>query len=381
MTEKERELRQRMAKVTEEIRTLMADKKLDEAESKTNELRELKRQLEIEQTLADVPAAVPPAARAAEITDEEKRDLMFSGLVKEIKRQMPTDAEAEVLKEARAGMKAGVDADGGLIVPQDISTKINELKRALNPLDQLVTITPTTTMTGSRVMEKWAEMTPLESVDEMATIKEIDGPKFEKIAYAIKKYAGILPISKEMLSDTDQNLISYVSAWFAKKDVVTRNSLIIAIMKTLAKKPVANVDSLKDILNVDLDPAISLVSGIVTNQDGFNFLDKLKDSEGRYLLQPNPLNPTQKLLFAHPVTVVSNKYLPTVTSPKKVAPIIVGSLADAIVLFDRQLITLEGTGIGGNSFIRDSYDIKAITRLDVKAFDSAAAVYGELTLA
>ena len=39
MTEKERELRQKMAKVTEEIRTLMADKKLDEAESKTNELR------------------------------------------------------------------------------------------------------------------------------------------------------------------------------------------------------------------------------------------------------------------------------------------------------------------------------------------------------
>ena len=364
MTEKERELRQKMAKVTEEIRTLMVDKKLDEAESKTNELRDLKRQLEIEQTLADVPAAVPPAARGAEITDEEKRDLMFSGLVKEIKRQMPTDAEAEVLKEARAGMKAGVDADGGLIVPQDISTKINELKRALNPLDQLVTITPTTTMTGSRVMEKWAEMTPLESVDEMATIKEIDGP-----------------ISKEMLSDTDQNLISYVSAWFAKKDVVTRNSLIIAIMNMLAKKPVANVDSLKDILNVDLDPAISLTASIVTNQDGFNFLDKLKDSEGRYLLQPNPLNPTQKLLFAHPVTVVSNKYLPSATTPKKVAPIIVGSLADAIVLFDRQLITLEGTGIGGNSFIRDSYDIKAITRLDVKAFDSAAAVYGELTLA
>lgn len=132
-----------------------------------------------------------------------------------------------------------------------------------------------------------------------------------------QKYAGILPISKEMLSDTDQNLISYVSAWFAKKDVVTRNSLIIAIMKTLAKKPVANVDSLKDILNVDLDPAISLTASIVTNQDGFNLLDKLKDSEGRYLLQPNPLNPTQKLLFAHPVTVVSNKYLPSATSPKK----------------------------------------------------------------
>lgn len=40
-------------------------------------------------------------------------------------------------------------------------------------------------------------MTPLESVDEMATIKEIDGPKFEKIAYAIKNMRAYFRFQKK----------------------------------------------------------------------------------------------------------------------------------------------------------------------------------------
>lgn len=126
---------------------------------------------------------------------------------------------------------------------------------------------------------------------------------------------------------------------------------------------------------------MSLSAVAVTNQDGFNFLDALKDKDGDYLLQPNPLDPTQKLLFGKPVTVVANRVLPTDTAPGKKAPLILGSLTDAVVLFDRQQVTLEGTSVGGNSFLRDSYDIKAVTRFDVQKFDPQAAVFGELKLA
>ncbi|MGQ0455225.1 phage major capsid protein [Bacillus sp. SS-TM] len=35
----------------------------------------------------------------------------------------------------------------------------------------------------------------------------------------------------------------------------------------------------------------------MTNQDGFNYLDQLEDKDGRPLLQPDPTNPTRKLLF------------------------------------------------------------------------------------
>ena len=61
MNEKERELRQKMAAKTEEIRGLMNEGKLDDAEQATEELRRLKRELQIETTLGENSVdTVPP---------------------------------------------------------------------------------------------------------------------------------------------------------------------------------------------------------------------------------------------------------------------------------------------------------------------------------
>ena len=281
-----------------------------------------------------------------------------------------------------ANMNEGAGEAGGFIVPTDEQTKINELKRALNPLSALVRVENVNTMSGTRVLEKASDMTPFASVAELAAIGEIDGPKFTQVKYAIKKFAGILPISEELLADSDQNLLAYVNGWLAKKSVATENAQILAVLKTLTKAPLTNLDGIKEILNVTLDPTISLMSSVLTNQDGFNFLDKQKDTDGRYLLQPNPLDSTQKLLFGKPVTVVSNKVLPTDTSvaSTKKAPVIIGSFTDAVVLFDRQATTLTGTSVGGDAWKRDSYDVKAVTRIDVQKFDDKAVVFGELTI-
>ena len=281
-----------------------------------------------------------------------------------------------------ANMNEGAGEAGGFIVPTDEQTKINELKRALNPLSALVRVENVNTMSGTRVLEKASDMTPFASVAELAAIGEIDGPKFTQVKYAIKKFAGILPISEELLADSDQNLLAYVNGWLAKKSVATENAQILAVLKTLTKAPLTNLDGVKEIMNVTLDPTISLMSSVLTNQDGFNFLDKQKDTDGRYLLQPNPLDSTQKLLFGKPVTVVSNKVLLTDTSvaSAKKAPVIIGSFTDAVVLFDRQATTLTGTSVGGDAWKRDSYDVKGVTRIDVQKFDDKAVVFGELTI-
>ncbi|MBC2855613.1 phage major capsid protein [Cetobacterium sp. 2A] len=47
----------------------------------------------------------------------------------------------------------------------------------------------------------------------------------------------------------------------------------------------------KDIMDVTLDPSISALAKVITNQDGFNYLNKLKDSQGNYLLEKDPKNP------------------------------------------------------------------------------------------
>lgn len=387
MTEKERELRQLMAEKQTKIQNLLADNRIDEAESATEELKAIRREFDIVQTMNDVvPAAAPFGGTQP---SEEPKDVdtthVFAQLLRN-RHDSLSDTELSFAKSMAvrnaANMNEGAGEAGGFIVPTDEQTKINELKRALNPLSALVRVENVNTMSGTRVLEKASDMTPFASVAELAAIGEIDGPKFTQVKYAIKKFAGILPISEELLADSDQNLLAYVNGWLAKKSVATENAQILAVLKTLTKAPLTNLDGIKELLNVTLDPTISLMSSVLTNQDGFNFLDKQKDTDGRYLLQPNPLDSTQKLLFGKPVTVVSNKVLPTDTSvaSTKKAPVIIGSFTDAVVLFDRQATTLTGTSVGGDAWKRDSYDVKAVTRIDVQKFDDKAVVFGELTI-
>lgn len=387
MTEKERELRQLMAEKQTHIQNLLADNRIDEAESATEELKAIRREFDIVQTMNDVvPAAAPFGGMPQQ---EEAKDVdtthVFAQLLRN-RHDSLSDTELSFAKSMAvrnaANMNEGAGEAGGFIVPTDEQTKINELKRTLNPLSALVRVENVNTMSGTRVLEKASDMTPFASVAELAAIGEIDGPKFTQVKYAIKKFAGILPISEELLADSDQNLLAYVNGWLAKKSVATENAQILAVLKTLTKAPLTNLDGIKELLNVTLDPTISLMSSVLTNQDGFNFLDKQKDTDGRYLLQPNPLDSTQKLLFGKPVTVVSNKVLPTDTSvaSAKKAPVIIGSFTDAVVLFDRQATTLTGTSVGGDAWKRDSYDVKAVTRIDVQKFDDKAVVFGELTI-
>lgn len=387
MTEKERELRQLMAEKQTHIQNLLADNRIDEAEAATEELKAIRREFDIVQTMNDVVPAAAPFGGVPQ--QEEAKDVdtthVFAQLLRN-RHDSLSDTELSFAKSMAvrnaANMNEGAGEAGGFIVPTDEQTKINELKRALNPLSALVRVENVNTMSGTRVLEKASDMTPFVSVAELAAIGEIDGPKFTQVKYAIKKFAGILPISEELLADSDQNLLAYVNGWLAKKSVATENAQILAVLKTLTKAPLTNLDGIKELLNVTLDPTISLMSSVLTNQDGFNFLDKQKDTDGRYLLQPNPLDSTQKLLFGKPVTVVSNKVLPTDTSvaSAKKAPVIIGSFTDAVVLFDRQATTLTGTSVGGDAWKRDSYDVKAVTRIDVQKFDDKAVVFGELTI-
>lgn len=387
MTEKERELRQLMAEKQTHIQNLLADNRIDEAESATEELKAIRREFDIVQTMNDVVPAVAPFGGMPQ--QEEVKDVdtthVFAQLLRN-RHDSLSDTELSFAKSMSvrnaANMNESAGEAGGFIVPKDLQTKINELKRALNPLSALVRVENVNTLSGARVLETASDMTPLAAVAELAAIGEIDGPKFTQVKYVIRKFAGILPISEELLADSDQNLLAYVNGWLAKKSVATENAQILAILKTLTKAPLTNLDGIKELLNVTLDPTISLMSSVLTNQDGFNFLDKQKDTDGRYLLQPNPLDSTQKLLFGKPVTVVSNKVLPTDTSvaSAKKAPVIIGSFTDAVVLFDRQATTLTGTSVGGDAWKRDSYDVKAVTRIDVQKFDDKAVVFGELTI-
>ncbi|WP_240836955.1 phage major capsid protein [Macrococcus sp. PK] len=268
-----------------------------------------------------------------------------------------------------------VDEDGGLIVPEDISMKINEFKRNFESLEKLVNVEPVRRPKGSRLYEKLGTMTPFVAVDEMGEIPEIDGPKFERIVYSITNYAGILPMSNDLIQDSDENIIAYAARWGARKSVITRNKLILDAIKTLTAVPMATVNDFKMAMNVTLDPMFLSSTKIITNQDGLQWLDTLTDKNGAYLMQPLITDPTKKQIAGKEVVVIGNAFLP---SENGKAPMIIGDLKEAVTLFDRQKQSILTTNVGGKAFTRNSTDMRFIEREDVQLVDKAAVVYGQI---
>ncbi|MEK5038914.1 phage major capsid protein [Sporosarcina sp. FSL K6-3457] len=378
MTKELRELLAQLEARKMEVRSLMGEDKVKDAEAKMEEVRSLQAKIEVQRSLDEAEAAEnqggdPIIPNAGE--EPEYRDVFMKAL-----RNKDLNAEERELiqtkeNEVRA-MSGATDEDGGLVIPKDVQTKINELARSFDALEQFVTVEPVSTRSGSRLMEKNSDMVPFAEVDEMGEIPDTDNPKFSKVEYAIKDRSGILPLSRTFLQDSDQNILAYVIRWLGKKSKVTRNVGILAAINTFTKKAVADLDDIKDVINVDLDPAISANAIVLTNQDGFNYLDKLKDEDGKYILQPDPTQKNRKLLFGvHPIAVVANRFLKTTENK---APLVIGDLKEAIVLFKREEMELASTEVGGKAFTRNTLDVRAIQRDDVVVWDKEAAIYGEL---
>lgn len=272
----------------------------------------------------------------------------------------------------QAALSSTADADGGLLIPKDQETQVIELARDYSSLRDLVYVEPVSTLTGTRVIEVDGEYTPFAEVTEGSKISDIENGDFKAILYSCKTYGGILPIPNNLLKDNKGNLLYHVSKWFAKKKVATENKLIGDSLSTFSKTAMKGIDDIKTVLNKTLDPAISANAIVVTNQTGFNELDKMKDTDGNYLLQPDPTKPTQKLLKGRPVKVYPDKVLANDTTK---APVIIGDFKRAITLFDRQLLTVDSTNIGAGAFETNSTKVRGLLRMDVQKFDEKAIVF------
>lgn len=386
MSKEMRELLNKINAKKAEIKALVADGKIEDATSAKEELKDLQKSFDILADLDDDDAQ--NAQQNAQEGTVQTAAGEKNGLAKQVKAftnaikaaWKKTDISPED-KEILNAMSEGNDEDGGLTVPKDIKAKIKESRRSEDALETLVNVEHVTTNSGSRVIEREADQTPFDNIDEAAEFPDVSTPQLENVDYKIKKKGGILKVTQELLSDTAENIMNYLKKWIAKKAKATRNFMIVAKIKEICKGlevTVTGLDNLKDIFNVMLDPTIALGAVVVTNQSGFNFLDKLKDEKGNYILQKDPTQPTKRLLFGvYPVKVLSNKTLQNIDGK---APIICGDLKEAITIFDRETLTIDISNLAAGMWERDQTGIKVRERLDIQAVDTGAVVMGLATV-
>ncbi len=383
-----RDLLQALEGEKAKARAFLAENKVAEAENVMTEVKALQKKITMQQELEAIEDIEiqnsKPINKGEQDLEAEYRQVFLKGLrlqrIDANDRSIANQYRAAVMHEG--GIAAGQD-DGtsDLIVPQDIQTNIHNIMRTLNDLSKYIHVETVNTLSGSRVLERDEAITPFQPVAEYGALDVMDNPQFTPVVYELVKRAGYLPLTNELLKDTDQNILAYVANWIARKHVITKNSLIIAILNAMDKEGLADLKAIKKTLNIDLDPALIKTGGIIlTNQDGYNWLDEQVDGQGRFLLQDDITQPGRKLFRGLPVAVAANRYLPSDSTSGTKAPFIMGNLKQSMVLFTRGQYELSSTREGGDAWRRDTTELRAITRDDCVVWDSGAAVFGQLTI-
>ena len=196
--------------------------------------------------------------------------------------------------------------DVGVTIPEDIKYIPEKEVKTVQDLSELVQKTSVTTASGKYPILKRANA-KFNTVAELEKNPELARPEFETINWEVDTYRGSIPISQEALDDSVANLTAIVSENINEQKINTLNERIGEVLKAFNPTSVFNVDDLKAIINVKLDPGYD--RQIICTQSFYQKLDTLKDGNGRYLLQDSIINTAGNTVLGMNVTVVRDDLL------------------------------------------------------------------------
>lgn len=251
---------------------------------------------------------------------------------------------------------------GSPLIPSEIVTPIFHAQENSVDLSAYVNKKSVSTKSGSYPIAK-NNNAILATKEELAEIGNIDSG-ISAIDFNVTTKAGKIFLSSELVADSNFDIESEVKAQLERLVMNTNNKNIMDLLNKLEAKTATDLDGIKHIYNVDLDP--SLEKMIIVNQTSFDYLDTLKDTDGRYLLQYSVADPTQSTLFGAKIVVVPDTVL---KSAEGTVDMFMGSLFDYVALFQRDEVTAKWTNF-------DSYSegLSVILRNDYKVVDSSAMV-------
>lgn len=268
--------------------------------------------------------------------------------------------------------RSGLATDGAqAIIPSEVVTPVFEGANAKQNLAQMATVKQVSTGSGKYPISIPDPTKFLATKEELATIPDVDA-SVNDVPFEAKTYAGKIYLSNELVDDSAIDIKQEVQSQLQQLVLNTDNHNVISLLQTLTSENAANVDDLKKIKNTQIDPAVLGSNGsmVITNQDGYNYLDTLKDNEGRYLLTEDVTAQSGKALFGLPVVVVSNAVLPDVSGQ---FPVFIGNLPQTIAVFRRNNIVTNW-----EQFDSYSQGLAVIYRGDYEFIDKNAMKYALL---
>ena len=358
-------------KVDEEV-----DNKEDAAEEEKSEadepkLNEPQKETEEEQEVAIQEEGEEAVVNAEKLEDDEEEKKKKKGAKRDMAKILNNEVEtnervegfADFIKTKGAKREKVISDDVGVTIPEDIKYTPEKEVNTVQDLSQYVTKTSVKTASGKHPIVKRATA-KFSTVAELEQNPELAKPDFETVSWEVNTYRGAIPVSEESIADSAINLTALIAENIQEQKVNTLNEKIGNVLKTFTAKEVSDVDALKAIINVDLDPAYE--RQIVCTQSFYQALDTLKDGNGRYYLNDSIINTSGLKLLGMNVTVVRDDLLGLQGEAKA----FVGDLKRGVFFADRSdlSVTWQDHNIYGR-FLMGAF------RFDVKKADENAGYF------
>ncbi len=318
------EMQNKLSNLLTKMQNCIDNDKLDEAANVRNEIQALQDKISA-QVFIDEANQMNFKANAKTTDNSQTNDSAnyIRACLKKFTGKALTSAENALLLPTTSSPN-GANGEG-YILPQDIQTQIRQKLREYRSMRDVLGYIKTTALKGAF---------PVENLDSLAGLVDFaDGTDgtvsndigFNQISYSLAEKAAFVKLSNTLLALTDN-------------DLITENAMAIACLKSnKTVKTLANWKQLKSSINKDLDPAALYGARIVTNQDGFDYLDSQLDENGRPIMQPDISQPTKKRFMGYIVDVFSNAQMPSsaaTTTSAGYAPIFYGNLEEGCKFVD-----------------------------------------------
>lgn len=345
------------AETEEEVSTV--EKSLEELQKELEEKQAEKAKLEEE--IEDLQKQVDEQNRKAPtFKDVEQR----GG-----KKLEERDAIAKFIRNGQTrdieGLKT-TDSGSAALIPTEV-LKPHFLEKTRNPLLDLVQRVKVNSGSGKYPVIKKTD-SKMASTEELKANPELGKPSISEIDYSIKTYRGYIPVSQEMIDDADYDIMSIVEDEVFNQGENTELSLVATILKSATQADAAGFDGIKDIYNKKLKSIYK--ASIVVTQSMFAALDKVKDKNGRYMLQTDVASPTGYSFGGKTIYPVDD----TVFGAEGDMKFFIGDVSEFVKLFDRSQVSVKWVN-------NDIYGqlLGLFIRLDVKKVDAAAGFFGTYT--
>lgn len=279
----------------EELETV--DSEIEEIEAEQEEANKKKKKLD--KDLEELQNELDDIQEEPEGEGEERK-------MKNTELEIRANQISDYIKTRALPADGVVSGDVGVVIPEEITYAPENEVATKYDLSKYVTTQKVKTASGKKNIRK-NNKGVLNTVAELEKNPALAKPQLEQVEWSVDTYRGALALSREAIDDAAVDLMNLVALDANEAKVNTVNNQIATILKTFTAKDAVGVDGLKDIINVEIDAAYDVK--IIASQTFYNELDKLKDKEGRYLLQDSIAFATGKQALGLEVVVVSDELI------------------------------------------------------------------------